>query len=1077
MALFETVAFTIGASIGKAVIKSCVKDGVAADFLPDVVDLLKELGLDAKSRRSAEDKLGEIGTQVAARVRVLLDQDRARIDEGTVNSVVLEAAATLGRTRISAELLIQLNLDPEQLRRHLLDARPEATREFAADETALHLYQRMLLEASRAIMEIAAELSGFTRFAFADALQGQDRILAYLAKLAALPDTKAVEFERKYRQAVRERLDRMDLLGVRRADTVQRQQSLTISYVALQLEHYREGAGATAGSGTPLRAAKRESAKPSGAIDPMLALSRRIVVRGDAGSGKTTLLQWAAVRAASPDEAPSAAEWGRVVPFFIRLRSFVNEGFPAPEAFVRQLVSVVADTMPAGWVHDQLERGRALVLVDGVDELPRDKRGLMLERLAELVSLYPFARYIVSSRPAALKADLWPEWQQWITREGFTELALQPMGPDQVAEFIDHWHQAVQAVISDAEEQRALASAPAKLKRELGLTPALRRLATSPLLCAVICALHREMGRRLPAERIDLYRECSEMLLHEREDIRWDSLSRDYPALSKSQKLALIQDFACWLLRSGSSDVEVAEADQHFSQRLTWLNLPEVTGTQVREYFVERTNMLREPVLGRIDFRHRTFQEFLGAHAAVEEAAFSELVRNATDDQWRETIVLAAGLARPMECAKLLKDLIKRGNQAKRRQRQLHLLAVACLETAVQVPPDVRSYVLQEAGHLFPPKDFEEAKVIAAAGDPAISFLVPRPEYPDAVAAACVRALALIGTNEALTALESYGSSTSPDVIEELGRRWDSFDRQEYARRVLTRNDTLHVPSLNLEGLDQLPNIRTLIIGEPPTQWEAWYSRVATSLQNTSTRTPATLLMKRPSAIVARGWNSPEAAGEQSLVQAFLSEPLIAATTVVLTAISSIVVHRLEPAGITDDELRRGLAMLPNLRVLEVNVTVRGDHLELLASAPGLRKLGLRGIFGEVTDVRGLSACRELETLVLYGFTKLTDLGPLAQLANLQGLELVFSAMSDLRPLTGLTSLKALRLSFCPSVEDLTPLGALKNLTRLDLTGCAMVNDVRPLAQLPALAELALAGTRVTDLSPLSGKSQLKITQ
>lgn len=169
--------------------------------------------------------------------------------------------------------------------------------------------------------------------------------------------------------------------------------------------------------------------------------------------------------------------------------------------------------------------------------------------------------------------------------------------------------------------------------------------------------------------------------------------------------------------------------------------------------------------------------------------------------------------------------------------------------------------------------------------------------------------------------------------------------------------------------------------------------------------------------------------------------------------------------------------MLPNLRVLEVNVTVRGDHLELLASAPGLRKLGLRGIFGEVTDVRGLSACRELETLVLYGFTKLTDLGPLAQLANLQGLELVFSAMSDLRPLTGLTSLKALRLSFCPSVEDLTPLGALKNLTRLDLTGCAMVNDVRPLAQLPALAELALAGTRVTDLSPLSGKSQLKITQ
>ena len=94
----------------------------------------------------------------------------------------------------------------------------------------------------------------------------------------------------------------------------------------------------------------------------------------------------------------------------------------------------------------------------------------------------------------------------------------------------------------------------------------------------------------------------------------------------------------------------------------------------MRQYFVERASLLREPVHDRVDFTHRTFQEFLAAQAALNENTIGELLKHAHNDQWRELIILAAGKARPKECKQLLQGLITRGNKSSRRRHQLHLL-------------------------------------------------------------------------------------------------------------------------------------------------------------------------------------------------------------------------------------------------------------------------------------------------------------------------------------------------------------------------------------------------------------------
>jgi predicted NACHT family NTPase len=49
---------------------------------------------------------------------------------------------------------------------------------------------------------------------------------------------------------------------------------------------------------------------------------------------------------------------------------------------------------------------------------------------------------------------------------------------------------------------------------------------------------------------------------------------------------------------------------------------------------MERSGLLREPAAGRVDFVHRTFQEYLAAKAAVDNDEIGQLVANAHDDQW-----------------------------------------------------------------------------------------------------------------------------------------------------------------------------------------------------------------------------------------------------------------------------------------------------------------------------------------------------------------------------------------------------------------------------------------------------------
>jgi hypothetical protein len=71
-----------------------------------------------------------------------------------------------------------------------------------------------------------------------------------------------------------------------------------------------------------------------------------------------------------------------------------------------------------------------------------------------------------------------------------------------------------------------------------------------------------------------------------------------------------------------------------------------------------QSGLLREPTPGRIDFIHRTFQEYLAGKAAIEGNEIGLVLDHAFDVQWHEVIIMAAGHAQPWQRAELIRGLL-----------------------------------------------------------------------------------------------------------------------------------------------------------------------------------------------------------------------------------------------------------------------------------------------------------------------------------------------------------------------------------------------------------------------------------
>ncbi|MEV5380214.1 NACHT domain-containing protein [Streptomyces nondiastaticus] len=699
---------------------------------------------------------------------------------------VCEVFAAVGA--LDQRALFAADLDPGRLRTELLARCPGIVGRAGLGEAGEAAFQELLGAVCLQVVEYATSLPTFAARADVELVrrsgESQRRLAELLDRMDAVPG--GAEFDERYREYIAATYGRVELFGLT-LGCAEREWALSTAYISLRVTGGEEARWAADAS--------PHLAQASVSTEQALASCERMLLRGPAGSGKSTLVQWLATNAARRTFGPEHFEWNCYVPFVLRLRTLTQRGaLPMPGEFLSATGNPLAGLAPAGWVEGLLTSGWALVLIDGVDEVPADQRRRTREWLQSLLTAFPKARYVVTTRPSAVPED-------WLDGQGFTSYALQPMDREDIRRFIAHWHRAAGAEGAFEESlQQAVAT-----RRELG------RLATNPLMCALLCALNRDRRMHLPRARKELYDAALDMLLVRRDNER-DITAVEGVDLTRDEQTLLLQRLAYWLIRNGQTVTACADATEMIEEWLAAMPQVRAQGDaqQVFTHLLIRSGLLREPVPGSMDFVHRTFQDYLGARAAVEARDFGLLVSKAHDDQWEDVVRMAVGHARPEERARLLRQLMRRADRVKSHRHRLTLLMAACLEHAPELDPEVRAGIEARTKALLPPRDDEDAEALAKAGELVIELLQGPEELDVESAQATVRTARLIGGDGALAVLSRFRKDDRSPVQMELSRCWSAFDTQEFVDAVLAEAEVgrIYVRLESAEQIRALPRLR-----------------------------------------------------------------------------------------------------------------------------------------------------------------------------------------------------------------------------------------------------------------------------
>jgi formylglycine-generating enzyme required for sulfatase activity len=512
----------------------------------------------------------------------------------------------------------------------------------------------------------------------------------------------------------------LDLRGI---DQRQMDMPLSEVYVSLSVREVAPAEGVVRGA---FRAVIERVRQMSGKADPspegpeqvvewtQILRHPRLAVIGLPGSGKTTLLQYTTVRLCevlARDDATRLADLGLdaagvdapPVPLLLPLRelgAFLGESRirELAGANARLLLDCLANyyngfdlDLPADFFRRLCDAGRAILLLDGLDEVPQtDDRVLVSAIVRGFVGRYPRCRYVLTSRPKAYEGDA-------RLGQGFRECTVDDLTPEKQQLFIRNWSQSLFRMLGHAPEEaeRGAARFGDELWAALEANQRVRDLATNPLLLTIIAIIYYD-SRSLPENRAELYEACVTVLLKggrgkvDRAAKQRETYSgRPSVTMSLRQKRELLAFVAYHMHVRGAAQRESTGREIGRDDLLQIVAAAPALSVgmlprEAAEAFVDElpvhVGLLDEIRPEIFRFSHLSFQEFLAARYVAEGERWGELLDHAQEPWWREVILLCAGHLSQERCWRFLEQLTERGNDDTARAEALALAADAIAE-------------------------------------------------------------------------------------------------------------------------------------------------------------------------------------------------------------------------------------------------------------------------------------------------------------------------------------------------------------------------------------------------------------
>lgn len=353
----------------------------------------------------------------------------------------------------------------------------------------------------------------------------------------------------------------------------------------------------------------------------------KLMILGKPGAGKSTFLKRVATQC---NQGEFLADR---VPIFITLKDFAEA--PQQPGLWQYITNELVENEilnPEMTAKILLREGRAVVLLDGLDEVRQADNNRVLKEIRDFSTRFNANHFVITCRIAAKE----------YTFEQFTEVEVADFDYQQIQQFVANWFQC-------QNPQKAL-----QFIEKLDKNQRITELATNPLLLTLLCLLFGE-STNFPANRSELYEQALDVLLRKWDGTRGIERDQVYRQLSLKRKEDLLSQIALTTFEQGNYFFKQRQAQQYITDYIQNLSdaptspeALELDSRAILKSIEAQHGLLIERARGIYSFSHLTFHEFFTARSFAfsryPQQAFQQLVRHMNDKHWKEVFFLTVGI-------------------------------------------------------------------------------------------------------------------------------------------------------------------------------------------------------------------------------------------------------------------------------------------------------------------------------------------------------------------------------------------------------------------------------------------------